>query len=103
MIHFETERLVIKEITIEEELKALLAIYTQEENMKYIQSGRYDWTLQELKARYKATNETGYPEGYGVFVVKMRGENNIIGRTVQLIFRSWENGGWLHYRSSVLE
>ena len=91
MIHFETERLVIKEITIEEELKALLAIYTQEENMKYIQSGRYDWTLQELKARYKATNETGYPEGYGVFVVKMRGENNIIGEAG--LFNSFSDPG----------
>lgn len=91
MVHFETERLVIKEITIEEELKALLAIYTQEENMKYIQSGRYDWTLQELKARYKATNETGYPKGYGVFAVKLRGENKIIGEAG--LFNSFSDPG----------
>ena len=91
MVHFETERLVIKEISIEEELKALLAIYTQEENMKYIQSGRYDWTLQELKARYKATNETGYSKGYGVFAVKLRGENKIIGEAG--LFNSFSDPG----------
>lgn len=79
MVHFETERLIIKEIAIEEELKALLSIYTQEENMKYIQSGKYDWTLPELKDRYIATNEAGYPKGYGVFAVKLRGENKVIG------------------------
>lgn len=79
MIHFETERLIIKEVSIVEELKALLSIYTQEVNMRYIQSGKYDWTFQELENRYKAINETGYPKGYGMFAVKLRGENKVIG------------------------
>lgn len=79
MIHFGTERLILKEIVIKEELKALLTIYEQEENMKYIQSGKYDWTLQELEDRYQAINETGYPKGFGVFAVKLRGENKVIG------------------------
>lgn len=78
-IHFETDRLIIKEITIMEELKSLLSIYTEERTMKYIQSGKCDWTLSELEDRYKATNEAGYPQGYGIFVVKLRGENKVIG------------------------
>ena len=79
MIQFATERLVIKEIIIAEELDALLSIYTQKENMQYIQSGKYDWTLQELEDRYKATNEAGYSNGYGVFAVKLKDENKVIG------------------------
>lgn len=79
MIHFKTERLIIKEVSITEELEALLSVYTQEVNMKYIQSGKYDWTLQELENRYKVINDIGYPKGYGMFVVKLRGENRVIG------------------------
>ena len=55
--------------------------------MKYISSGKYDWTVEDLKGKYEKVNTDGYPQGYGIFSVVADGK--IIGEAG--LFNSFEN------------
>jgi len=77
MITINTTRLIIREVS-EEDFPFLLAIYTCRENMEYISSGKFDWTMEELKSKYNRMNE-GYRKGYGIFVVERKDDHAIIG------------------------
>lgn len=77
MIRFETDRLIIRDVT-ERDLDSLRNIYTCEINMKYISSGRYDWTKEELEEKYRKINQ-GYIYGFGIFAVELRDSGDVIG------------------------
>ncbi len=89
----ETKRLAIEKIETEEELGFLLSIYSNPLNMKYIQSGKFDWTFQELEERYKRVNEEGYKHGLGMFGVKLKDTGQIIGEAG--LFDSFDLSGKL--------
>lgn len=77
MIRFTTPRLTIRD-TEETDFPALLALYTSQEVMRYISSGRYDWTLEELKTKYNRLN-ADYPKGFGLFAVRLNDTGAVIG------------------------
>jgi len=87
MIRFKTKRLIIRDIE-EKDLMFLLSIYTEKQNMRYISSGKYDWTLNELKEKYKAINKD-YCNGFGIFTVEIKGNGIIIGEAG--LFNSFGN------------
>ncbi len=73
----ETNRLLIREIE-EQDYESLLKIYTKSANMKYILTGKYDWTMEELKEkwkkeRYNAHDQTGFK------VVFLKSAKEVIG------------------------
>lgn len=75
----ETKRLIIKKIESEDEFAALLAIYNKADNMKYVQSGKYDWTRKELEDRYGLSGSAENMTDRGFFVVRLKEENTVIG------------------------
>lgn len=77
MITIKTTRLIIREVS-EEDFPYLLAIYTCRENMEFISSGKFDWTMEELKQKYNRMNED-YRKGYGIFVAEKEDDHTIIG------------------------
>jgi len=77
MIRFKTKRLLARDVE-EKDYIFLLSIYSQKENMKYISSGKYDWTLTELKEKYQIANKD-YSTGIGIFIVQMKDSGIIIG------------------------
>lgn len=77
MIRFATPRLTVRD-TEETDFPALLALYTSREVMRYISSGRYDWTLEELKTKYNRLN-ADYPNGFGLFAVRLDDTGTVIG------------------------
>ncbi len=81
-----TKNLLIREI-MPSDINVLLSVYSKEENMKYISSGKYDWTVEDLKGKYEKVNTDGYPQGYGIFSVVADGK--IIGEAG--LFNSFEN------------
>jgi RimJ/RimL family protein N-acetyltransferase len=81
-----TKNLLIREI-MPEDINALLSVYSKEKNMKYISSGKYDWTAEELQGKYEKVNTDGYPHGYGIFAVVADGD--IIGEAG--LFNSFGN------------
>lgn len=83
----QTDRLILKRIGTTEDLDALLAIYNKVENMKYIQSGKYNWTRDELAERYGLEKESKDPCGY--FAVKLKEQDLIIGEAG--IFNSFQS------------
>ncbi|MCD7976772.1 MAG: GNAT family N-acetyltransferase [Tannerellaceae bacterium] len=83
----ETQRLIIREVR-EEDFPALLSIYTQPETMKYISSGKYDWTMEELRAKYDRIN-THYAQGFGIFAVQLADQSTVIGEAG--LFNSFDN------------
>ena len=77
MIRFETDRLIIRDME-DPDLDSLLAIYRHEETMKYISSGRFDWTGDELRTKLTDANKN-YSSGFGIFAVEIRDTNQFIG------------------------
>ena len=77
MIRFDTPRLLVRD-TEEADFPALLSLYTQPEVMRYISSGRYDWTLAELKAKYSRINDTG-PEDACLLTVELKAIGEVAG------------------------
>lgn len=75
----ETKRLIIKKIETEEEFVALLTIYNKADNMKYVQSGKYNWTRKELEDRYGLSGSIENTADRGFFVVRLKEENTVIG------------------------
>ena len=73
----ETQRLLIRKIK-EDDITQLLNIYNKEENMRYISSGKYKWSYDELHKKYTKTNVND-PFGIGIFSVELKETNKIIG------------------------
>jgi len=77
MNRFQTDRLLIRDITTED-LDFLLQLYQKKENMKFISDGRYLWSKEQLADKYEKCNKN-YPKGFGVFTVILKQTNTIIG------------------------
>lgn len=77
MILLKTSRLILKTID-EKDISALLEIYTKEENMRFISSGKFDWTYNELLEKYTNINKN-YRLGIGIYVVQLKEGGKIIG------------------------
>ena len=72
-----TERLIIDE-NAEDDYAQLLEIYNVADNMKFILTGKSNWTLDELKnkweiEKYNSIKKTGFK------IVKLKSNNNVIG------------------------
>ncbi len=77
MILLKTHRLILKTIE-EEDIPSLLNIYNKEENMRYISSGKFNWTYSELLEKYHNFNKN-YKAGIGIYSVCLKNEEMIIG------------------------
>ncbi len=79
----ETKRLVLKKIYFEKDFQDLLKLYQKKENMQYILSGKYDYTLEELKEKWR---NIGFDENSktGFQVVVFKETNKIIGECALL-------------------
>jgi [ribosomal protein S5]-alanine N-acetyltransferase len=77
MIRFQTDRLIIRNI-LTEDMDFLLEIYRRKENMKFISDGRYDWSKEQLAAKYAKYNGN-YVSGFGVFTVCLKDTHTVIG------------------------
>lgn len=77
MIRFTTPRLIVRD-TEEGDFPALLTIYTSPEAMRYISSGRYDWTLEELTAKYSRLNNRD-AESPSLFTVEIKETGEVAG------------------------
>jgi ribosomal-protein-alanine N-acetyltransferase len=72
-----TLRLKIEKIR-EADFEKLLQIYNHSENMKFILTGKWDYTLEELKSKwnelkFNSENQTGFK------IIKLKNTNQIIG------------------------
>lgn len=78
-----TKRLHIRNIESESDYESLLKLYQKKENMQYILSGRYDYTLEELKEKWK---EIGFDENsqLGFQLIILKETNEIIGECALL-------------------
>lgn len=77
MKRFTTERLIIEDME-EGDFAPLHRIYTQEENMRYVSSGKFDWTMQELKEKLARCNRE-CDKGIGLFAVKKKEGGRLLG------------------------
>jgi len=77
MTRFQTDRLLIRDITTED-LDSLLKLYQKKGNMKFISDGRYLWSKEQLADKYEKCNRN-YHLGFGVFTVILKQTNTIIG------------------------
>ncbi len=73
----ETNRLIIREIKEQDYLK-VLEIYRNRSNMKYILTGKYDWSLEELKEKWKKEKYRN-KDKTGFLVVILKSTEEIIG------------------------
>ncbi len=73
----ETQSLLIRRIE-KNDIRKLLKIYNKEENMRYISSGRYDWSYTDLEEKYAKIN-MNHKMGIGIFTVELKETNEIIG------------------------
>ncbi|WP_053406442.1 GNAT family N-acetyltransferase [Persicobacter sp. CCB-QB2] len=69
MIIFETSRLQVRSLS-HTDIVDLLSIYQQKKNMRYIQSGRTDWTNTELKTKVERCNQGENGGLYGIFLIE---------------------------------
>ncbi|MCD8193905.1 MAG: GNAT family N-acetyltransferase, partial [Tannerellaceae bacterium] len=86
-IRFRTERLIIRDTTAQD-YPFLHKIYTDPVAMRFISSGRYDWTLEEIRNKYAREN-INYPSGYGLFTIQPAGTPEVIGEAG--LFNSFGN------------
>ena len=75
MIIFETSRLQVSSLNTTD-IVDLLQIYQQQKNMRYIQSGRTDWTYAELKTKVAHCNQE---KNGGLWGVKLKENQQLIG------------------------
>ncbi|MCD8177854.1 MAG: GNAT family N-acetyltransferase [Tannerellaceae bacterium] len=61
-----------------DDLDAMHVIYTQPDNMKFISSGRSDWTREEILKKYEESNRN-YDRGFGLYVVEHLLSGQVIG------------------------
>lgn len=77
MIRFKTSHLIIRDIR-PHDIGTLLQYYIQKANMRFISDGKYDWTHDELEAKYTKINKD-YPSGFGAFAVELEETGEVIG------------------------
>lgn len=87
MIMFETNRLTIRHIK-ERDKPTFLSFHNEKETMRYVSSGKSDWSMDELnqKLRY---NDTLYPIGFGIYCIELKQRNEVIGEAS--IFNSFND------------
>lgn len=73
----ETKRLLIREID-SQAIDCLLKMYQNTENLRFIPNSNFDWTLEKLKTKYDKLNKD-YNNGFGVYVVQIKNNGEIIG------------------------
>ncbi|GJM62390.1 GNAT family N-acetyltransferase [Persicobacter diffluens] len=69
MIIFETSRLQVRSLS-NTDIVDLLSVYQQKKNMRYIQSGRTDWTYTELKTKVERCNQGENGGLWGIFLIE---------------------------------
>lgn len=77
MILFETQRFIIRRIQ-ETDKPAFLAFHNDPPTMAFIQSGKADWTPDELDRKLQM-NESLYPYGFGIYAVEQKQTGKVIG------------------------
>jgi len=77
MIRFQTDRLIVRDIS-KEDIEALLQIYGKKENMKFISDGRYGWSKEQLTKKYEKCNKS-YAQGFGIFTICLKDTTGIVG------------------------
>jgi len=77
MIRFQTDRLIVRDIS-KEDIDPLLKIYEKKENMKFISDGRYGWSKEQLTEKYEKCNKN-YNLGFGIFTICLKDTTGIIG------------------------
>lgn len=77
MIRFETDRTVVEDFQ-EPDFLELLRIYNKKENMQFISNGKYEWSEEEIKKKFKSQMKN-YSEGFGIFAIKLKFNNKLIG------------------------
>ncbi|MBS2213599.1 GNAT family N-acetyltransferase [Carboxylicivirga mesophila] len=87
MILFETPRLIARHIT-QADIYELLPIYNKEANMRYISSGKHQWTHTELTNKYRQVNQN-YHLGIGIFALILKSDDSVIGEAG--LFNSFDN------------
>ncbi|MBR8537791.1 GNAT family N-acetyltransferase [Carboxylicivirga sediminis] len=87
MIIFETSRLIARHIT-QADMHELLTIYNKEANMRFISSGKHQWTHTELTKKYRQSNQNNHP-GIGIFALVLKSDNSVIGEAG--LFNSFDN------------
>ncbi|MDD3063146.1 MAG: GNAT family N-acetyltransferase [Massilibacteroides sp.] len=87
MTRFETARTLVRDI-MPGDLETLLQYYTSKINMRFISSGKYDWTLKELAEKYDKLNKD-YPKGFGAFAVELKETGELVGEAT--LFNSFND------------
>jgi len=77
MIRFQTDRLIVRDIS-KEDIDPLLKIYGKKENMKFISDGKYGWSKVQLIEKYNKCNKN-YDLGVGIFTICLKNTTGIIG------------------------
>ena len=77
MIRFQTDRLIVRDIS-KEDIDPLLQIYGKKENMKFISDGKYSWSKVQLTEKYEECNKN-YDLGFGLFTICLKDTYAIIG------------------------
>lgn len=77
MILFETERLIIRPIREDDKL-SLLKFHNDPQTMRYISSGKADWSPDELNRKLQL-NELLYLVGFGIYAVEQKQTAGVIG------------------------
>lgn len=83
----ETSRLILREIKLGD-IKKLSSIYNKHENMKFVSSGKSEWTNSEIIDKYNNTNQN-YINGIGILAVEVKENRKIIGEAG--LFNSFNN------------
>lgn len=59
-------------------MMSMLKLYSSENNMRYVSSGRFQWTMNEIRLKLNHSLTT-YQDGYGIFLVEAKGDDICIG------------------------
>lgn len=71
----DSKRLLIR-TAVDTDLPTLLSFYNKKGNMQFIQSGKYDWTLEDLKKKWEKMHISKH---IGLRTVVLKENNSIIG------------------------
>jgi len=77
MILFETKRLIARQIR-EEDKPTFLDFYNDQLVMRYISSGKADWTSDELDRKLQM-NKSLYSVGFGIYAVEQKQTGKVMG------------------------
>ena len=75
-----TKHILIRPIK-DSEYSDLLKIYRVAKNMQFIETGKYNWTLEELNEKWNQLVWSDEKQ-YGFLVVILKSENKVIGEGV---------------------